>query len=240
MCRRYHFINFFIQRQRLYQFLVGINDNLDKEKCDLLHQDPLPTLDAVYATKRREITCRGIMGGDSSSGRGPSEICSGMVVHHRSENSSSWREDRSFLKCSHCGGSRHTKDGCFKLIGYPEWWEELKQRKAATKAKVSWTSGKTNLITVLSSDQQPQQKQVTADKGPRLGNNTINNSETSFISITSTSKNGAKIKQATTKNGKGKNTVAICGERESEERENRRSNFSKMKQPSTENGERKI
>ena len=60
--------NSFIQRQRLYQFLVGINDNLDKGKHDLFHQDPLPTLDVAYATIRREITRRGIMSGESSSG----------------------------------------------------------------------------------------------------------------------------------------------------------------------------
>ena len=75
--------NSFIQRPRLYQFLAGINYDLDKEKRDLLHQEPLPSLDAAYATIRREITRRGIMGGDSSSGRGPSGIGSGVAVHHR-------------------------------------------------------------------------------------------------------------------------------------------------------------
>ena len=41
------------------------------------------------------------------------------------------------MKCSHCGGSRHTKDGCFKIIGYPEWWDDLQQNKAATKAAMN-------------------------------------------------------------------------------------------------------
>ena len=116
--------------------MAGINDSLDKEKRDILNQEPLPTIDAAYATIRREITHRGTMVGDSSSGHGPSGIGSGLAVH-RSKNSSSRREDRNHLKCSHCGGLRHTKDGCFKLIGYPEWWEEAKQRKAAIKATAS-------------------------------------------------------------------------------------------------------
>ena len=29
------------------------------------------------------------------------------------------------LKCSHCGGSKHTKDTCFKLHGYLDWWAEF-------------------------------------------------------------------------------------------------------------------
>ena len=29
------------------------------------------------------------------------------------------------LKCSHYGGSKHTKDTCFKLHGYLDWWAEF-------------------------------------------------------------------------------------------------------------------
>ena len=47
--------NTFIQKQRLFQFLAGINDTFDKEKRDLLNQDPLPTVEIAYATIRREI-----------------------------------------------------------------------------------------------------------------------------------------------------------------------------------------
>lgn len=33
------------------------------------------------------------------------------------------------MKCAHCGGSKHTKETCFKLHGYPEWWAEFQARK---------------------------------------------------------------------------------------------------------------
>ena len=46
------------------------------------------------------------------------------------------------MKCSHCGGSRHTNDGCFKLIGYPEWWDNLQRKKAATKAPMNRVGSK--------------------------------------------------------------------------------------------------
>lgn len=131
--------NSFIQRQRLYQFLAGVSDTLDKEKRDILYQDPLPTLDAAYASIRREIARRGIMASDSSLGRDSSEIGSGLLVKRRPESSSFRREDKTQLKCSHCGGTKHTKEGCFKIIGYPEWWGDLKQRKIASK------DGKANL-----------------------------------------------------------------------------------------------
>ncbi|KAK1419961.1 hypothetical protein QVD17_29426 [Tagetes erecta] len=30
--------------------------------------------------------------------------------------------DRTVVKCSHCGMSKHTKNQCFKLVGFPKWW----------------------------------------------------------------------------------------------------------------------
>ena len=73
--------NTFIQKQRLFQFLVGIHDTFDKEKRDLLNQDPLPTVEMAYATIRREISRRGIMTHTSSPGKIPSEIGSGLAVN---------------------------------------------------------------------------------------------------------------------------------------------------------------
>jgi len=31
--------------------------------------------------------------------------------------------------CSYCGNMKNTRETCFKLHGYPEWWTELKARK---------------------------------------------------------------------------------------------------------------
>ena len=60
-------------------------------------------------------------------------------------------KDKTHLKFSHCGGSRHIEEGCFKIIGYIEWWDEYRQRKgAATKAPSSRTGGKAHLVTSIS------------------------------------------------------------------------------------------
>lgn len=59
--------NQFIQKQRLFQFLAGIDEVFDKEKRDLLNLEPLPTVDIAYATIRREVSRREIMTHVSSS-----------------------------------------------------------------------------------------------------------------------------------------------------------------------------
>lgn len=75
--------NAFIQHQCLYQFLAGLNDSLDRDRRDLLNQDPLPTVDKAFATIRQNITRRAIMKGNSSSGNIPSEIGHGLISRGR-------------------------------------------------------------------------------------------------------------------------------------------------------------
>jgi hypothetical protein len=103
--------------------LAGINETFDTERRDLLNLDPLPTVEKAYATIHREINKRRIMTDVSSLGTSPLEIGSGIVAKNRSDYSSFQRDkiDKSQLRCDYCGGSRHTKEECFKLIRYPDW-----------------------------------------------------------------------------------------------------------------------
>lgn len=75
--------NNIVQKQRLFQFLAGINDTLDKERRDILNLDPLPTLDKAFAIIRREMSRRGIMSSASTSEPSSSEIGSGLIVRNR-------------------------------------------------------------------------------------------------------------------------------------------------------------
>nr|GFC68145.1 hypothetical protein [Tanacetum cinerariifolium] len=50
------------------------------------------------------------------------------------------RDDKSHLKCEECGMNQHTKDQCFKIIGYPDWWTDghkTVSNKGAEKDKPS-------------------------------------------------------------------------------------------------------
>lgn len=121
--------NKLIQRIRLYQFLAGINDEFDKDRRDLLLQKPLSTMEEAYASIRSEIIRHGVMNKEAPTSR--SEGVGGGFASRRTGKQPVRRDDdKARLQCSHCGGSRHTKEGCFKLIGYPEWWPDNKKREA--------------------------------------------------------------------------------------------------------------
>ena len=102
-------------------------------------------MEAAYATIRWEIARRRIMNDVSSLGTGPLEIGSGLAMRNKALQRNREEEDRRILRCTHCGGSRHTKEGCFKLVGYPDWWDDLQKRKAATKAPARPTGDKAYL-----------------------------------------------------------------------------------------------
>ncbi|KAG8642509.1 hypothetical protein MANES_12G088366v8 [Manihot esculenta] len=123
-----------IQEERLYLFLAGVQLDLDPIHRENLNEDPLPTLDNAYSRLRGEKLCRAIhLPLPSPATAGSDLVGSGLLAKNRSE--SSLRDDKSGLKCTHCDGSRHTRDGCFKIIGYPEWWEENKIRKKKGKGQ---------------------------------------------------------------------------------------------------------
>ena len=126
------------QKNRLYQFLAGVNETFDKERRDLLLQDPLPTAEEAYACIRREIIRRGIMKKEPSSELDSSGSGGVFAVRGRSERSYRKNDERSHLQCTHCGGMRHTKNECFKLlVGYPDWWPNTRKKGAKMTGQLS-------------------------------------------------------------------------------------------------------
>ena len=54
-------------------------------------------------------------------------------------------------KCTHCGNMKHTHETCFKLHGYPDWWNELQTGKLCDAMRTYGETGKATLAIVESS-----------------------------------------------------------------------------------------
>ncbi|KAJ0471582.1 hypothetical protein HanLR1_Chr15g0559371 [Helianthus annuus] len=128
--------------QKLFQFLNALDRQYDIVKREILRWDPLPSAEGAYAAVRKEMAHQGILGttidtpssqngvavGLNANGSRKSEglgfLSRGRASQKSSNTGSSFRIDKSKLKCDHCGMSKHTKDQCFELVGYPEWWND--------------------------------------------------------------------------------------------------------------------
>ncbi|KAK9053770.1 hypothetical protein SSX86_026981 [Deinandra increscens subsp. villosa] len=141
--------------QKLFQFLNALDHKYDSIKREILRWDPLPSAEGAYAAVRKETAHQKILSTISGEPTSNNGIASGLAVTGSSEingvglvskgqrrsdhgqTGSSSRVDKSRLKCTHCGMARHTKDQCFKIVGYPEWWNDGHKRKDREGAKTT-------------------------------------------------------------------------------------------------------
>ncbi|XP_019158475.1 PREDICTED: uncharacterized protein LOC109155214 [Ipomoea nil] len=138
--------------QKLFQFLNAIDRQYDPIKREILRWDPLTSAEGAYAAVRNETAHQNILGAVSAITSSQQGVAAGLTVTGPSEaeglgliskgqrrsdqtgrtNGSSSRPDKSQLNCSHCGMSKHTKEQCFKIVGYPEWWNDGHKQSGKT------------------------------------------------------------------------------------------------------------
>ena len=130
----------FIQDQRLCQFVYAIDSKYETTKREILKMDPLPSVDYAYNLVQQEETrLQVLQTGNNNGGVAADGIGAGLAVRGWQNQASGSRgggrsgtgrnrrseeEDKSKLVCSYCKRKRHTKESCFELVGYPDWWEE--------------------------------------------------------------------------------------------------------------------
>nr|GEX14744.1 putative ribonuclease H-like domain-containing protein [Tanacetum cinerariifolium] len=99
-------------------------------KREILRWDPLPTAEAAYVAVRKETAHQNILGGTQQGVTSRVKLTDdldgiGLVSNGRRSdqkfNSSSSRIDKTKLKCENCGMTKHTKEQCFEIVGYPDW-----------------------------------------------------------------------------------------------------------------------
>jgi hypothetical protein len=113
-----------IKKDRIYDFLAGLDEVFDSVRNDLLRIKSIPSIEECFNTVRREAQRQVTMLGTKNTSEGSS-----MAMISKTTTSSNLRTLRAVeeaekdkLRCSHCNGSRHTRDTCFEIHGYPEWF----------------------------------------------------------------------------------------------------------------------
>ncbi|PNX83470.1 hypothetical protein L195_g039513 [Trifolium pratense] len=127
------------EEERVHQFLMGLDDtSYGTVRSNLLTQDPLPALNRVYSVLVQEERVRTITRGKEDTG----EVMS-FAVQARNQTRGRSEGPSKTTPCSHCNRPGHEPDGCFELIGYPDWWGERPRgaRQGAKRGKEGMTVG---------------------------------------------------------------------------------------------------
>ncbi|KAJ1413354.1 Gag-polypeptide of LTR copia-type [Sesbania bispinosa] len=102
----------------IFQFLTGLNEELDEVRGRIIGRATLPSLGEVFAEVRREETHRNVMMGKTKVDPTPPET-NALVVETAAFKSSTNQKNSSNLWCDHCNKPRHTRETCWKIHGRP-------------------------------------------------------------------------------------------------------------------------
>ena len=98
-------------KDRVYEFLAGLNKDLDEVRGRLLGIQPLPAIGEIFSKVRREKSRKRVMLGDSK----PLPTTENSALAAR--GSDTWKDTRVSRKggnlwCDHCKKPHHTRDTC--------------------------------------------------------------------------------------------------------------------------------
>ncbi|XP_076943486.1 uncharacterized protein LOC143613743 [Bidens hawaiensis] len=130
-------------KDRLYEFLMRLDNEFGVIKTQILATKPTPSLNNAFHLVKDDENQRSI-----SLDRKPNEAAafkaSFQYRRDGSGNRDATKRDKAVVKdpkrsdvveyCTHCGRDGHNKDGCFKKIGYSEWWPGNKAKQEGGKA----------------------------------------------------------------------------------------------------------
>ncbi|PWA74906.1 GAG-pre-integrase domain, Gag-polypeptide of LTR copia-type [Artemisia annua] len=125
------------EKERLYEFLMGLDVGFSVIRTQILATKPVPSLGTAYHMVAEDERQRAI----SNENTSPHESAA-FKAFQRWNGPPSTNKERSGTKavkdgtehCTECNKDGHKREGCFKLIGYPEWWPGKKGERAKRKA----------------------------------------------------------------------------------------------------------
>ncbi|KAI3511071.1 hypothetical protein L1887_18215 [Cichorium endivia] len=111
------------EKERLYQFLMGLDAEFMVIKTQILATKPTPSLGTVYhlvaedERKKRKL-----------------QFFKGKEFSELPDRSKKTKKKKENEQCTFCGKNGHKREGCFKLVGYPDWWPGKKGEKGKMTA----------------------------------------------------------------------------------------------------------
>lgn len=115
---------------KVHDFLSGLDDDVHGAiRSQICAITPLPDLDTVYQTVVQNETIRSGVVKDTAVMSFASQASSSLsrqynsLQQRTSSRLGSSNRDPSRV-CKACGRNGHEAASCFKVVGYPEWWED--------------------------------------------------------------------------------------------------------------------
>ncbi|KAH9718177.1 cytochrome P450 family 96 subfamily A polypeptide 10 [Citrus sinensis] len=126
-----------VERLRVHIFLAGLDEEFNQVRGEILRKEIISDLEECYSLIRREDARQ------SKLNKKVDSETSAMIARQQPQRKF---VDKSSLHCTHCKKNGHTKEHCFEIIGYPDWWDTRKKNtKHESKTAVAESTSTTDL-----------------------------------------------------------------------------------------------
>ncbi|XP_047331965.1 uncharacterized protein LOC124935584 [Impatiens glandulifera] len=112
---------------KLTQFLMGLNEYYDNARHQILLMDPKPSLNRMYAMLLSIERQREVQSHMNDQTENFAMFMKDNFEQHKGQNNGKSNREG------------HNQEGCFKLIGYPDWWKGNKEQKSKNAVNLSNT-----------------------------------------------------------------------------------------------------
>lgn len=114
------------EEEKVFDFLMGLDEAYTTVRSQILSVSPLPNLGRAYAIAAQEEKQRLV-----AANRTPNIAEAAALLSKKSEIPSKKNHDGGrvqFPPCMHCGKTNHSKEFCYKVVGYPTDWRQPGRR----------------------------------------------------------------------------------------------------------------
>nr|XP_017251022.1 PREDICTED: uncharacterized protein LOC108221670 [Daucus carota subsp. sativus] len=130
------------QKRKLLQFLMGLHDSNTTIRGQILMMNPLPTLSQAYSYVKQDEKARhgfpaAILNSQvhlASSTNEPNQSADPVKKLNSSSKqvAGTTSSIKPIIKCTYCNFTGHTRENCYKLIGYPPNWKKREKTSAGS------------------------------------------------------------------------------------------------------------
>ncbi|XP_052197933.1 uncharacterized protein LOC127804888 [Diospyros lotus] len=116
-----------VEKERVFDFLQGLNSDLDEVRGQLLGIKPFPSIKEAFAEVRREESRKKVM--MHTATKVNNQGGSALAVSKQKTTAPRGDHTRDKSWCDHCKRPNHTKENCWKLHGKPANWKGRNQNQ---------------------------------------------------------------------------------------------------------------
>ncbi|KAF2298179.1 hypothetical protein GH714_016810 [Hevea brasiliensis] len=138
----------------------SLDGEFEQIRGEILRKDPVPKLEECYLMVRRVSVRHATMNGELEKSEAAAMVSRNRSNQNRSsqnqqdqtKSKTSTGINKSAYKCTHYDQPGHTKDRCFEIVGYPEWWDHNRDSRKRNASKASPTgapASKTSTVAIV-------------------------------------------------------------------------------------------